>query len=75
MAYAVDRSRGELEQIGGIEDSALNGIVVAKDQPELAAALQGAVQHLIDSGRMREILAAWGNESGMIERSEVDPQP
>lgn len=75
VAYAVDRSRGELEQIGGIEDSALNGIVVAKDQPELAAALQGAVQHLIDSGRMREILAAWGNESGMIERSEVDPQP
>ncbi|MGP9695471.1 transporter substrate-binding domain-containing protein [Brachybacterium sp. AOP25-B2-12] len=75
IAYAVDRSRGTLEQIGGIEDSALNGIVVAKDQPDLARAVRGAVQHLIDSGRLREILAAWGNESGMIDTSEVDPQP
>lgn len=75
VAYAVDRSRGELEQIGGIEDSALNGIVVAQDQPDLAQAIQGAVQHLIDSGRLREILTAWGNESGMIDRSEVNPAP
>ncbi|MCL6423084.1 ABC transporter substrate-binding protein [Brachybacterium sp. JHP9] len=74
IAYAVDRSRGELETVGDIADSALNGIVVAKDAPDLALAIQGAVQHLIDSGRLREILAAWGNESGMIERSEVDPQ-
>lgn len=74
-AYAVARSRGTLQQIGGIEESALNGIVVAKDQPELAEALRGAVQHLIDSGHLREILAAWGNDSGMIERAEVDPEP
>lgn len=75
IAYAVDRSRGQLEQVGGIEDSALNGIVVPQDQPELAQAIQGAVQHLIDTGRLRDILAAWGNESGMIDRSEVNPQP
>ncbi|GAB4095075.1 ABC transporter substrate-binding protein [Brachybacterium horti] len=74
VAYAVDRSRGTLEQVGDIEDAALNGIVVAKDQPELAEAIRGAVQHLIDSGALREILAAWGNETGMIETSEVDPQ-
>ncbi|MEE1650787.1 ABC transporter substrate-binding protein [Brachybacterium sp. J144] len=74
VAYAVDRSRDTLEQVGEIEDAALNGIVVAKDQPELAEAIRGAVQHLIDTGALREILAAWGNESGMIETSEVDPQ-
>lgn len=74
VAYAVDKSRGTLEQLGDIEDAALNGIVVAKDQPELAEALRGAVQHLIDNGTLREILAAWGNENGMIETSEVDPQ-
>lgn len=73
VAYAVDKSRGTLEQIGDIEDAALNGIVVAKDQTELAEAIRGAVQHLIDSGTLREILAAWGNENGMIETSEVDP--
>lgn len=75
VSYAVARSRGQLEQIGGIADSALNGIVVAKDQPELAEVLRGAVQHLIDTGAMQRILAAWGNESGMIQTAEVDPQP
>lgn len=74
-AYAIARSRGTLEAIGDIEESALNGIVVAPDQPELADALCGAVQHLLDSGHLREIFAAWGNESGMIDQAEVNPQP
>lgn len=74
-AYAIARSRGTLEAIGEIEESALNGIVVAKDQPELAEAIRAAVQHLIDSGHMERILAAWGNDSGMIPTAEVNPQP
>ncbi len=74
-AYAIARSRGTLEEIGEIEESALNGIVVAKDQPELAEALRAAVQHLIDSGHMERILAAWGNEAGLIPTAEVNPQP
>lgn len=72
-AYAIERSRGTLEAIGKIEESALNGIVIARDQPELAQAIRAAVQHLIDSGHMQRILAAWGNESGMIPVAEVDP--
>lgn len=74
-AYAIARSRGTLEEIGEIEESALNGIVVAKDQPELAEALRAAVQHLIDAGHMERILAAWGNEAGLIPTAEVNPQP
>ncbi|MBB5830306.1 ABC transporter substrate-binding protein [Brachybacterium aquaticum] len=74
-AYAVARSRGTLEEIGEIEESALNGIVVAKDQPELAEAIRAALQHLIDNGHMERILAAWGNEAGMIPTAEVNPQP
>ncbi|MFC0675106.1 ABC transporter substrate-binding protein [Brachybacterium hainanense] len=74
-AYAIIRSRGTLEAIGEVEESALNGIVVAKDQPELAEAIRAAVQHLIDSGDMERILAAWGNESGMIPTAEVNPEP
>src|SRR5699024_9785370 len=46
-AYAIARSRGTLEAIGEIEESALNGIVVAEDQPELAEAIRAALQHLI----------------------------
>src|SRR5699024_879791 len=56
---AIARPRGTLEAIGEIEESALNGIVVAKDQPELAEAIRAAVQHLIDSGHMERVLAAW----------------
>ena len=74
-AYAIARSRGTLEEIGEIEESALNGIVVSKDQPELAEAIRVAVQHLIDDGHMERILAAWGNEAGMIPTAEVNPQP
>jgi len=74
-AYAIARSRGTLEQIGEIEESALNGIVVAKDQPELAEAIRAALQHLIDTGHMERILAAWGNDAGMIPTAEVNPQP
>ena len=74
-AYAIARSRGTLEEVGEIEESALNGIVVAQDQPELAEALRAAIQHLIDSGHMERILAAWGNEAGMIPTAEVNPQP
>src|SRR5699024_3090997 len=74
-AYAIRRSRGTLEAICAIEESARNGIVVAKDQPELAEASRAAVQHLIDSGHMERVLAAWRNEAGLIPTAEVNPQP
>src|SRR5690625_7731406 len=65
-AYVITRSLWTHKAIGEIEESALNGIVVAKDQPELAEAIRAAVQHLIDSGHMERVLAAWGNEAGLI---------
>ena len=33
------------------------------------------VQHLIDTGHMERILAAWGNDAGLIPTAEVNPQP
>lgn len=74
-AYAIAQSRGTLEAIGEVEESALNGIVVSKDNPELAEAICAALQHLIDTGELDAILAAWGNESGRIDTAEVDPLP
>src|SRR5699024_1859986 len=74
-AYAIARSRGTLEAIGEIEESALNGIVVAKDQPELAEAIRAALQHLIDSGHMERILAAWGNDAGLTPPPHATPPP
>src|SRR5699024_1751248 len=74
-AYAIPRSRGTLEAIGKLEESAVNGIGVAKDQPDLAEATRAAVQHLIDSGHVERVLAAWGNEAGLNPSAEVIPQP
>ncbi|CAM4035093.1 ABC transporter substrate-binding protein [Helcobacillus massiliensis] len=72
-SYAIARSRGTLEQIGDIQESALNGIAVAKSEPEFAEAVRAAVQHLIDSGHMLRIMQAWGTESGMIDNAEINP--
>src|SRR5699024_7259424 len=74
-AYAIARSRGTLETISENDNSALNGSVDAEDQPELADATRAAHQHLTDSGHMERILAAWGNDAGMIPTAEVNPQP
>ena len=50
-------------------------MVAATPPPGGAAARRAAVQHIIDSGHMERILAAWGNEAGMIPTAEVNPQP
>lgn len=70
-SYAIARSRGTLEHVGEVEESALNGIVVKKGEDQLAEALCAAVQHLIDTDALRSIMSAWGNEAGMIEKAEV----
>ena len=73
-AYAITRSRGTLEQVGEIEESALNGICVAQSDQALTEAICQAVQHLIDEGHLLAIMTAWGNESGMIETAEINPR-
>lgn len=72
-SYAIARSRGTLEQVGDIEESALNGIVINKKDQQLTEAIHAAVQHLMDTGALRTIMAAWGNEAGLIDKSEVNP--
>lgn len=71
--YAISTSDGALEIVGEVEEKALNGIVVSKDAPELTDAIHKAVQYLIDSGELSRILKAWGNDSGAISTSEVNP--
>ncbi len=56
IGYAVEQTGGQLEQLGDVFDSAPQGVVVAKDDTELAAAIQAALQSLMDSGQLEEIL-------------------
>jgi polar amino acid transport system substrate-binding protein len=71
-AYAVKQSPG-LALVGDIYDSAPYGYVVGKDQTDLANAIKGAVQDLINDGTYKQILAKWGVDAGAITTSEVNP--
>lgn len=73
MAYAVEQTDGQLELLGDIYDAAPYGYVFGKDQADLAAAVQGAVQALIDDGTYRQVLDDWGVGQGAITTSETNP--
>ncbi|GAA2519608.1 ABC transporter substrate-binding protein [Rarobacter incanus] len=73
VAYAIEQTGGKLEQLGGIFDSAQQGIVVAKDDTALTEAIQKAVQKLIDDGTYTKILTTWHVETGAVTTAELNP--
>jgi polar amino acid transport system substrate-binding protein len=60
-------SEGELEALGLAIEAAPYGIGVRKTSTELKAAIEGALQKVIDSGKYDDILKTWGLEGGAIE--------
>lgn len=70
--YAAVQTGGQVEQLGDVTDAAPQGIAVAKDDPELTAALQAAMQHLMDEGLWADILDSWG-VTGALETAELNP--
>ena len=75
VAYAVKQSNGKLALDGDIYDSAPYGAVVAKSQTDLANAIKGAVQALINDGTYNKILTRWGVQAGAIPASSVAVNP
>lgn len=71
-AYAITQS-GKLEQLGDIYGTAPYGVVVPKEDMELATAVQGAINALIADGTYQQILDQWGVGNGAITKSEVNP--
>ena len=69
--YAIKQSNGKLEQAGEIFDSAPYGWPVKKGSP-LAASLQKALEHLIETGDYKQIAANWGVEPGMITKPVIN---
>jgi polar amino acid transport system substrate-binding protein len=61
-------SDGELEAVGLAIEAAPYGIAVRKDSPELKAALEDALQAVMDSGKYDEILQTWSLSGGSIEQ-------
>ena len=71
VAYPIKQSNGKLEQAGDVFDSAPYGWPVKKGSA-LAAALQKALEHLIESGDYKTIATNWGVEKGMIDKPVIN---
>jgi len=69
--YAIKQTNGKLEQAGETFDSAPYGWPVEKESP-LAQSLLQALEHLIESGKYKEIAANWGLEEGMIDKPVIN---
>lgn len=72
--YAVAMTNEQLEVIGGVRDSEPQGIVVPQDDEELTAAMQAAMQHLMDDGTWQAIMESWGTEDAALTTAEIYPQ-
>jgi len=73
IAYAVQKTNGQLELLGDIYDAAPYGYVIKKDQTEFAQAVADAVKALIADGTYKTILDKWGVQAGAIDNPAVNP--
>lgn len=73
-SYAARLTGDQLEVVGGIRDAAPQGIVTRQQDDELTAALQAAMQHLMDEGVWDEILDSWGVEDAALTTAELNPE-
>lgn len=47
--------------------------MIGKDDPELAALVQQATQHLMDDGTWGRIAASWGVQDAVLTTAELNP--
>ncbi|WP_010205806.1 ABC transporter substrate-binding protein [Salinibacterium sp. PAMC 21357] len=69
--YAVSQVEDKIELAGDSFDTAPYGIAVQKDS-ELSAALQAALQSMIDDGTYKAILEDWGVFSGAVSSITIN---
>jgi polar amino acid transport system substrate-binding protein len=69
--YAVSKVADKVELAGDSFDTAPYGIVVQKDSA-LAAALQAALQSMVDDGTYKSILEEWGVFSGAVSSITIN---
>lgn len=70
-AYAIKQSGGKLQQAGQIFEAAPYGWPIAKGS-SLGAALEKALQTLMDNGTYGQICKNWGVQSGEIKSATID---
>jgi polar amino acid transport system substrate-binding protein len=72
VEYQIKVTNGGVEQGGETTDVAPYGMALPKNEGNLAKAVQGAVQKLIDSGDYRKILQTWGVQAGAIDKATIN---
>lgn len=65
--YYVKQTRGQMEQIGQILDPSPIGIVVDNKNQQLSAAIKAAMDSLLASGKLREIMDNYGAGAGLYD--------
>ena len=71
--YAVELTDGQIVTLGEIEDAAPQGVVTPKADPQFTAAIQAAVQYLMDRGIWQKILDNWGVKDAALTTAELNP--
>ena len=71
--YAVELTDGQVVTLGEVEDAAPQGVVTSKADPKFTAAIQAAVQYLMDQGIWQKILENWGVKDAALTTAEVNP--
>ena len=73
IGYTSSQSAGKIEQLGDTFESAPQGVAVAKDDAQLAEAVQKAMQYLMDNGYLNDILASYGAENAALTTATLNP--
>lgn len=74
VGYVVKKSDGQIEALGEVFESALHGIVVPKNKPELAEAIRAGLQKLMDDGTLKKIMATYGAGDAVLDKAEINPK-
>lgn len=69
--YAIKQTGDKLQPAGGAFEAAPYGIPIAKDS-KLTAAVQKALQSMVDDGSYAKVLSKWGVESGGLTKITVN---
>ena len=72
MAYAESRNP-KFATVGEAFQVAPQGPATAKDNPELAKAIQAGLQKMMDTGMLKEVLAPWGEEFIALNYATLNP--
>lgn len=73
IGYAVKMTNGQLEEVGQPFDTALHGVVIPKDNTELAEAIVAGINSLIKDGTLKEIFETYGAGELLLPEATLNP--